>query len=662
MSKWQQKQLSKLIEFGEIVVRLEGTEFILVHGDENVCHMLGIEKEELTTENGTALEQWIYEPDWESIDGQILRDLEQKGEYTAKFRLRRPTGELFWVLALGEWDKEDEDSRCVRNLVIHVDEMENREREQRAVYELIPGGILQLLITKTDFYIQRASKQFYESMGLSEKEKNQEVLELSFVREREELCHYLIDCAETGEPVDFCFLASIGHQEKYFRLIGRFYDVHREGCVYQCVILDAPDAKGQNIKKISEGNGQELPSRQERDINWSLQPGTREDSQRFREERYGFFAMIAREFKDPLSYMERELRQRKPDVGEWGNFCSAVDYMRKVVENITDFVKLEKGKVRIENRQFELDHVLWNIFRTWESRLKDSSVEIALNLNLRRNYYRGDLGHITQALNHIIGNSVMAAAEHSEIHIWGDDTRQEKDFSWLVVSVEGTGIPVAESYFGRDYPLEGENVSSIWKWGGEGTTFSLLVARELAELLGGRIRLYRKGSQTNVIELTIPLQWQTNVSEMRAVDINEAVSDREEGWQGYRFLVLEERQQSRHPVADVLRAEGAEVCIAEGGQAAMEKWVGSPPDNFQAILIDGVLSDMDYPEFARDFRGQANGSGAGTIPLIVVADRVSQDVIEESMEAGINVFLERTLDMKRLKLILDMMQGPFWQK
>ena len=293
--------------------------------------------------------------------------------------------------------------------------------------------------------------------------------------------------------------------------------------------------------------------------------------------------------------------------------------------------------------------------------MKDSSVKIALNLNLQHTYYLGDLGCITQVLNHIIGNCAMAAGEESELHIWGDDTKQEGDISWLTVAVDGTGIPVSDSFLGRDYPMEGDYKLPAWKQGGEGTVFSLPVACRLAELLGGWIRLYRRDSQVNVVELTIPLQHQTNASDMRVVDINRTEMGTREG-QGYHFLVLEGRKQNGHPVMDMLEEEGAKVSTAQGGWEAMEKWTASSPDTFQAILIDGALRDMEYSEFARRFRGINDSENVKTVPIIVITDRESQDVIEESIGEGVNVFVERTLDMKRLKLILEMMQGPFWQK
>lgn len=70
--------------------------------------------------------------------------------------------------------------------------------------------------------------------------------------------------------------------------------------------------------------------------------------------------------------------------------------------------------------------------------------------------------------------------------------------------------------------------------------------------------------------------------------------------------------------------------IAYSGKEGLELWTGYPDGAFNAIILDGNPVDMDFLEFTDMFRSQVRRSAA-TMPILVLADGVSQDVVVESM-------------------------------
>ena len=101
----------------------------------------------------------------------------------------------------------------------------------------------------------------------------------------------------------------------------------------------------------------------------------------------------------------------------------------------------------------------------------------------------------------------------------------------------------------------------------------------------------------------------------------------------------------------LLKVRGAQVDIAYSGKEGLELWTGYPDGAFNAIILDGNPVDMDFLEFTDMFRSQVRRSAA-TMPILVLADGVSQDVVVESMRFGINAILPSDPELERLVLVL----------
>ncbi len=374
-----------------------------------------------------------------------------------------------------------------------------------------------------------------------------------------------------------------------------------------------------------------------------------------------FFAVLSRELREPLEYVGQELEGGELDEDQRCRLGQAVRYMTKVLQNITEYEMLEQGRIRFENKYFELDELLWNVFRTWEKRAETLGIGFVLNIDLERKHHFGDAGRIGQIINSVTGNCVMASEKNSEIRIWGNDINQGGS-SQLQLVVEDTGIPVADSFYGRKYPMGEWGANPMWEQGdGEVcTAFSLTVARKMAELMGGSIHLKRRGNKVNVIDVSIPLQRKSSIPENRILEPENGTDETGE-LKGCTFLLVEGVASKKYDSGSLLRLNGATVYLASDGKEAVELCAGYPPDMFQAVLLEGVPPDMHYPEFALYFRTRG-GEDVKEVPVIVLAEEVRQDIIDDSIRLGINAIMDVPLEPKRLKGILDMNADPLWRK
>ena len=276
-----------------------------------------------------------------------------------------------------------------------------------------------------------------------------------------------------------------------------------------------------------------------------------------------------------------------------------------------------------------------------------TKIEFLYHINLKWKHYYGDEGRIAQMVNHIMGNCILAVEGQGVINVLGRDEESANGINRLILVFQDDGITVNEDFFGRNYAVEMEDDQSAWKVGEEyaETSFSLIVARKLVKMMGGTMQLKNLDNNRNGIEVILPLRHNEDaaVQEM-------SVEETDCSLQGYSLLVIK-KDAGEKRLGPMLKVRGAQVDIAYSGKEGLELWTGYPDGAFNAIILDGNPVDMDFLEFTDMFRSQVRRSAA-TMPILVLADGVSQDVVVESMRFGINAILPSDPELERLVLVL----------
>lgn len=369
------------------------------------------------------------------------------------------------------------------------------------------------------------------------------------------------------------------------------------------------------------------------------------------EMRRNFVALLAREVKGPMQFITQSLR--KPEITDTTRteMSHASHYILEIIQNMTEYERIEQGEIQVENQVFSLENTLHNIVDVWKPRIQKAGLRLECSFNFQWDQYYGDDTRFRQIVDNILGNCLMNSKPDSKINVWGNLEERANNIRQLSLVFEDRGFPMVEEYFGRKYPLDRINTRVDWRRE-EGiycTTFSLILARRLAELLGGRLQLSRRGDNVNVIKLELPLQIgkgnrNETVSWGKDAIPPEAVLD------AYRILVVEKKDAANEMVSIRLTVSGAQVDVAYTGKEGLELWNSYITDPFDAVLVDGYLPDMDYVSFAREFRRLKE---SGSVPLFVMVDEIRQESVSTGMLEGINAFLEKPLELKRIQQMLD---------
>lgn len=380
------------------------------------------------------------------------------------------------------------------------------------------------------------------------------------------------------------------------------------------------------------------------------------ETKRVVELRRNFLSLLAREVKEPLQFINTELR--KPELTQ-KNRCemkSASRYVLEIIRNMTEYERIEQGKIRIENHSFSLEKLMQDLLKEWKQKAKNIGIDLKSHMDIRWDEHYGDMMHFRQVVDNIIGNCLMNSEVGGTLYIHGEVQEREHGVNFFSMVFEDKGIPIEEEYFGREYPIDKINKRVDWKReeGTQYTTFSLMLARRMTELLSGTMLLHRKKENINVIKLEVPFQREIKETVV-SIDLPEEQLPKEDMFAAYHIFVVGRDDADSDLTGACLRVNGAVVDVAHRGEEALRRWKNYEGDPFDAILLEGYLPDMEYLEFVRKFRQIKKGI---TIPIFVMVDDIRQESIYASMKGGVNGFLKKPLNLKRFQQMLDMYYQP----
>lgn len=562
---------------------------------------------------------------------------------------KRKTGEKIYVWHEMEMRKVYQDKKIVRVVgsARNIQEQQEKEivnKDLRQIYESQIEKVFEMFLRvrisdgkmkiypfgNVEMQPEFCTDSFSEFiMAFSENYVHPDEKEQFFVAMQLSHMKDILDISKTEESLFF----RIRRKEREYR--------------YKCIRYSYLDA-GQNEIILSVQDVQHVREEQNRkeEANYRVLMESLDDVQNVMEMRRNFFSLIARELYSPLNYAQSMItRGMAPDPDK---IRGALVYMSNVVQNITEYEKLEQGKVRLKNNKFSLDHALSQNVDMWKSWAACGEVSLQYNVNLNSRYYYGDEKKLMQILNHVVGNSISVSEEKGRVEIWVSDQGRGIGINRIVVTVEDHGIPVGTDFFGRMYPQEARNNEKSWSQAAEhgGNAFSLIVARELAQLMGGTIELHRKGDDLNVIRVELPLQ--VEGEDPADLKIENQQSEEPSVLQGFSILLVRNNRAEHSIPAARLQVSGAHVDLASGGMDAVQIIRSYPENELDAILVEANLGDMDYLEFTELLRQWEQGP----IPIIAVVEEVSPETIQEGMRMGVNAWINDLNDLERLATVL----------
>ncbi len=287
--------------------------------------------------------------------------------------------------------------------------------------------------------------------------------------------------------------------------------------------------------------------------------------------------------RDPLS--NRQTQQLDKIAG-------AAVHLLAVINDILDFSKIEAGKMTLDPTDFPLERVVSNVFALIADKAEAKNLELIAEITSVPQILHGDGVRLGQVLLNFVSNAVKFT-EKGSVQLRCSALRQEGDIHWLRFEVRDTGIGLTLEQQSKLFAaFQQADVSTTRMYGGTG--LGLAISRRLADLMGGQVAVESQPGKGSTFSLEAPFGLGMEAMGAGA----ELLPPRT------RVLVLDDMEEARETLADMLIALGARADKVSSGAQALEQIASADTmgDPYQMVFSDWQMPGLNGTETCERIR------------------------------------------------------------
>lgn len=439
----------------------------------------------------------------------------------------------------------------------------------------------------------------------------------------------IVEC--TGIYLTFTFATSLSRS---IQEMTRVAERVGAGDFSQSIVVESEDELGQLSKTINK-----MTSDLQNNI------GGRKKAESENRIKSLFLANMSHEIRTPLGVilgLAEALKQPNLTLEEQQKFVRTIDRtgqdLKQVINDILDISKIEAGRLEIDKNDFVLSEFLTDLYDSLKisAKKKENTLEFKTSGNLPEVVF-SDRNRLRQILLNLVGNA-LKFTQNGRVVLTTSYSNGLLSFS---VADNGIGIDASNARL-LFQPFSQVDASATRKHGGTG--LGLFLSRQLAQALGGELRLVESAPAKGSVFLA------TIQCELEKVDAHSHLSEVEKevlplpSFKGKRVLVVDDSEDNQMILQFFLKQREIDVTAAFNGAEAIEKMNS---ERFDLVLMDIQMPVMDGYTATKTLR--ENGFN---LPIIALTAHAMKSDQELCLDAGCTEYLTKPIDMTQFQKIL----------
>ncbi len=378
-----------------------------------------------------------------------------------------------------------------------------------------------------------------------------------------------------------------------------------------------------------------------------------------------FLSSMSHEIRTPMNAIAgfSELILSEKNISEKtrnyaGNIKSSANNLLGIINQILDFSKIESGKFEIIEDDYAMSSLLNDITSIIGVQIAEKPIEFIVNTghHIPEGLF-GDVMRIRQIFINILNNSVKYT-DRGEIELKVDWRPKDEESGELVASVRDTGIGIKD----EDMPKLFESFMQIdtrRNRGITGTGLGLAVCKNLLNLMDGNIDVRSVYGEGTTFSFSIPQRVVDNTDcnfvygeakpEMGVFTLSFVCPEA-------RILVVDDNRVNLEVAKGLISQYGPRVDLASSGNDALTKLKDNEP--YDIVFMDHMMPGMDGIETTvkiREERDRLTGEEKEkyAVPVIALTANAIKGVETEFLNAGMNDYLTKPIELKRLEEIMN---------
>jgi len=361
-----------------------------------------------------------------------------------------------------------------------------------------------------------------------------------------------------------------------------------------------------------------------------------------------YFENMSYELRTPLSTvmgMLNMLKQTNLDSDqnvqvEIAEYSSK--HLLQLIDMVTNNAMVSEGTPSLNIEAINLEEDLTGLFKIFEYQAWEKGLEFEfkfLSEEKERFQVLGDSVRIQQILINLINNAIKFT-NTGKVSIIVDQSIGIDNFQIVTFYIKDTGVGVGkdiiESVF-SDFEAKSKFLMMDYRGGGVG----LSIAYKLVKLMGGDLKLETKENEGSTFYFSLQLKKTLNIKKEDVV-FKPVLKEK------FSVLIAEDNRMNQKAIKFLLEREGADCTFTKNGLEALALYKIL---DFDMIFMDIYMPDMDGYEATSLIKKTTKYQELQTPIIGVSASAFDQD-IDNAYQAGINDFLSKPIEVKKLKELL----------
>ncbi len=371
----------------------------------------------------------------------------------------------------------------------------------------------------------------------------------------------------------------------------------------------------------------------------------REKAEQANRAKTAFLATMSHELRTPLSGALGTLRLLSDTTLE----AQQLDYVHTIdaantalldiVNDILGYSQLEAGKLKIDNRVFELPGLLRSVVELMAVPASENGNSISLQMaESEVQSLLGDAGKLQQILINLIGNAIKFTENGSITLIATSSIDRDANTASLRFVVRDTGIGIAPDRHEEIFRAFTQVDTSIARqYGGIG--LGLAICDRLVVAMGGTMHLESESGAGTRIGFDVQMALGESLQPTPALRTQHRHSAA-----GLVVLMVEDDAANRMVTGNYLQNLGHRVIVAKTGEQAISVLNTEP---LSLVLLDISLPGIDGLDILKFIRAHVDTRVSDT-PVIAMSAHVFTEEVDLYLGAGMNGFLGKPFSLQDL--------------
>jgi len=370
-----------------------------------------------------------------------------------------------------------------------------------------------------------------------------------------------------------------------------------------------------------------------------------------------FLTTLSHELRTPLSAIlgwTRLLRSGRLDARGQEHAVEVIERnvlaQTKLIDDLLDVSRIITGKLRLQLRGAVLSDVIDAAIESMRPAAEAKEIQVRSEKRLRPGEDRilGDPDRLQQILWNLISNAIKFTPARGLVTV--ELSRPDDHFE---ITVTDTGRGMALDFLERAFERFRQADSTTTRAQG-GLGIGLAIARHLVELHGGSISAESpgqgRGSRLRVLLPAVALglgsgERKETGTVVMAADPSQRIAD----LGGVRILLVEDEEDGRDLITEILRAAGGQVKSVGSAREALEEMPGFRPE---VLISDIAMPEEDGYSLIRRIRDWPPEAG-GLTPAIAVSAYAREEDRIRSHSAGFQMHLAKPFEPIELTTAIE---------